>query len=499
MVVILCNGVKKITIKSYDELVNIVRGKDKIFTDDLREDFVFRGISNIEYDLIPSALRKNELNELNINEFIESDCEFKVSIDKTEAINNGLDYDEDCPTYDGEVIVLFDKYGNLISDKNNNFKAPEYKIQKEREYYVLLKFLSYADKCGLKVNAEEILRFLIHNKLNEPFENFLDQTEVIEVMSLAQHYGLPTRALDWSYDYRVALYFAVKDVLNSNNNSDGVLWALNHNLIEAPESHNSQYNLRVHRPEYNTNPNLNAQKGLFTFLERYVGDYDKPLDEIISSELNKKPENKGVSISKDVKVTVVPKDIYKDDVVFYKFIIPKEIKPEILNELYLEGYSEEYLFPGYKGVSKSIINRVKLKEILKNHEGYVKRSILLSLDWNLNEIINKNQLYVFVNSDFKEEIDKIFIYHDNKIVGYFRGNEIIKNSLNVLWEQFGEHSGLSEDKFNECFKGNNEAFAIRINDLNMFKYPIKLCGFEFVYDFCFVEDIDDLKFLSNFN
>lgn len=492
------NGVKEIPIKSYDELVNIIRGKDEIFTDDLRVDFVFRGLSNIEYELIPSALRKNELNELNINEFIESDCVFRVSIDKTEAVNNGLDYDEDCLTYDGEVIVLFDKYGNLILDKNNNFKAPEYKIQKEREYYVLLKFLSYADKCGLKVNGEA-LRFWIHNKLNEPFDYSLYQDGVMEVMSLAQHYGLPTRALDWSYDYRVALYFAVKDVLNSNNDSDGVLWALNHNLIEVPESHNLQYNLRIHRPEYNTNPNLNAQKGLFTFLERYVGDYNKPLDEIISSELNQKPENKGVSISKDVKVTVVPRDVSKYDVVFYKFIIPKEIKPEILNELYLEGYSEEYLFPGYNGVSKSIINRVKLNEILKNTDEHIKKSILLSVDWNLNEIINKNQLYIFVNSDFKEEIDKIFIYHNNEVVGYFRGNEIIKNSLNVLWEQFGEHSGLSEDKFNECFKGNNEAFAIKINDLNIFKYSIKLCGFELENDFCFVEDIDDLKFLLNFN
>lgn len=492
------NGVKEVLIKSYDELVNIIRGKDEIFTDDLREDFVFRGLSNIEYELIPSALRKNELNELNINIFIESDYVFKVSIDKTEAINNGLDYDEDDLTYDSEVIVLFDKYGNMISDKNNNFKAPEYKIQKEREYYVLLKFLSYADKCGLKVNGEE-LRFWIHNKLNEPFDYSLYQDGVMEVMSLAQHYGLPTRALDWSYDYRVALYFAVKDVLNSNNNSDGVLWALNHKLIEVPEYHNLQYNLRIHRPEYNTNPNLNAQKGLFTFLERYVGEYNKPLDEIISSELNQKPENKGVSISKDVKVTVVPNDISKDDVVFYKFIIPKGIKPEILKELYLEGYSEEYLFPGYDGVSKSILNRVKLNEILKNHDEYIKKSILLSVDWNLNEIVNKNQLYVFVNFDFKEEIDKIFICHNNWVVGYFRGNEIIKNSLNVLWEQFGEYSGLSEDIFNECFKGNDEAFAIRINDLNIFNHPIKLCDFDLGNDFCFVEDNDDLKFLLNFN
>jgi len=113
------NGVKEVLIKSYDELVNIIRGKDEIFTDDLREDFVFRGLSNIEYELIPSALRKNELNELNINIFIESDYVFKVSIDKTEAINNGLDYDEDDLTYDSEVIVLFDKYGNMISIPRN--------------------------------------------------------------------------------------------------------------------------------------------------------------------------------------------------------------------------------------------------------------------------------------------------------------------------------------------------------------------------------------------
>ena len=42
--------------------------------------------------------------------------------------------------------------------------------------------------------------------------------------------------------------------------------------------------------------------------------------------------------------------------------------PEILNELYLDGYSEEYLFPGYNGVSKHVINEVKLKNLLKDSE-----------------------------------------------------------------------------------------------------------------------------------
>jgi hypothetical protein len=55
-------------------------------------------------------------------------------------------------------------------------------------------------------------------------------------------------------------------------------------------------------------------------------------------------------------------------ILLYKLIIPKELKVEILNELYLDGYSEEYLFPGYKGVSKHVINEVKLKNLLKNSE-----------------------------------------------------------------------------------------------------------------------------------
>ena len=55
-----------------------------------------------------------------------------------------------------------------------------------------------------------------------------------------------------------------------------------------------------------------------------------------------------------------------NDTVFYKIIIPKKLKAEILNELYLDRYSEEYLFPGYNGVSKHVINEVKLENILKD-------------------------------------------------------------------------------------------------------------------------------------
>ena len=49
--------------------------------------------------------------------------------------------------------------------------------------------------------------------------------------------------------------------------------------------------------------------------------------------------------------------------IFYKFIIPGEYKSKILKKSYLDGYSEEYLFPGYKGVADAMKNRIVLEKV----------------------------------------------------------------------------------------------------------------------------------------
>ena len=360
------DGINEIQINSYDELVNIICGKHDNYKEDLREKFIFRGLSDIKYELIPSSLRKDNLNQLKIDEIIETNKKFLIEVEPDEVEEKNLE----CYEYEDfskKYYIEVDKYGNPTSDKNTDYHVSKEELQDEKELYILQKFFNYADKCGLKVNTNNITRDLIHP--SSQIHSELEETlyDYPEIISLAQHYGLPTRALDWSYDYKVSLYFAVQDVLSNSHTQDCVLWALNYKLFENQlPSNEYRINLKIYRPEYNTNPNLTAQKGLFTFLGANIGDYESPLDKIISNELKQDLPNRIKGENHDQKIITVPPNLSSKDTVFYKFIIPKELKAEILKELYLDGYSEEYLFPGYKGVSKHVINEVKLEKLLKD-------------------------------------------------------------------------------------------------------------------------------------
>lgn len=336
--------VEEITVEGVEDLFDYITGRKNI--PDLRDDFIFRGVKSSNHELIPSSLRK-EGNGETINGYLPS----------------GLVCNHDSNP-----------------DYNNYERFISYIVQERK---VLFEFLDRADKQGFKIPIPLEFRENFNNqvlKVDSNTDLVWPEYDYFEAISLAQHYGIPTCALDWSYNYKVALYFATIGILEKkHNNHDCVLWAFNYRkfansggIVSYKNSMGESVNVNfpvVYRPAYSDNPNLCAQEGLFTFIIQKFGKYsDKPLDQFVSNELDKhlfKNED-GVKI---FQMSVGPIVTLKDnEKVFYKFIIPQDSKAKILNYLYKEGYTEENIFPGYASIAKSIKNRVKLDEELKKKQ-----------------------------------------------------------------------------------------------------------------------------------
>lgn len=491
--------IEEIEINCYDELVQSIQGKTDC-CDDLRDKFIFRGVENEIFKLIPSALREDN----KLNNFVDEDFKKTLQVSYNHAVKHGLLFDENKDIPGGFSFISVDKEGNAIEGYYPYASTVE-EFQYYKEIRVLMNFFDRGDKVGLKIPANQDIRKLLDHdddELEDKYRFYWPNPNYFELISLAQHYGVPTRALDWSYDYKVALYFAVKNILNKDylcneKPKNAVLWAFNYKYLDIDYllSETNPFAIKHYRPEYNSNPNLNAQKGLFTFVMNDLRHISKePFDEFVSEIL---------SIADDFDVINGKKvvEFPKEEKAFYKFIIPEEVKPEILYDLYLEGYSEEYLFPGYSGVTKSIENRVKLDKLLLKTIDCNKKNVLLVMNENkIEKIKTGEKLYEFKRYNFSEEVDKIFIYskESKEVIGCFKGNKIFANTPLYFWKNFSEKSGLTKKELFDYFECKGWGWAIKINDLRIFDNPIKIYNFKEPGNYCYIENRDELKFLLNF-
>jgi hypothetical protein len=193
----------------------------------------------------------------------------------------------------------------------------------------------------------------------------------------AQHYGVPTRFLDWTENPLVALYFACKDYKpiykekDFHGGRDAVVWMIhftNYNKyayskrqqLESNEAEEKRtigqtINLLIegkkpveypilYKPYYK-NQRMSAQSSYFMVW----GSKEESFESFFSADNFLKSNKKGAG-----------REYYENqNEIIFKFTIPADRKQLIINELNLCGVNEKSLFPGLEGIGRYLEMKYK--------------------------------------------------------------------------------------------------------------------------------------------
>lgn len=158
--------------------------------------------------------------------------------------------------------------------------------------------------------------------------NFKQYTN-LQLMSVGQHYGLPTRLLDWTYSLYIAAFFAYCDI--DNYDSNVAIWVIDkeHDIWQGDSG------VTIETCRIEENDRQKYQYGVFT--------------------LNKSPdktiEDYAIACSRS----------YNTEGALFKIILPSEQKSIVLSDLEMMGINYFSLYRGMEGCAKAAV----LKDLLE--------------------------------------------------------------------------------------------------------------------------------------
>ena len=195
----------------------------------------------------------------------------------------------------------------------------------------------------------------LHTQYLPPLE---DQVSWLGVM---QHYGIPTRLLDWSYSAYVALFFAVE---HTADDQYGVLWALHLDTLmktarkQTSELFNFPQNAVLERPDrfgkmafppaFHDDEStgliasflpqfhasrLSSQQGCFLLNCNYRTTFESSLAEMMRGE---------------------------DSAWLYRIVFPQKLRVECLQRLMSFNIHHASLFPDLEGLAKFLTLKIEL-------------------------------------------------------------------------------------------------------------------------------------------
>jgi hypothetical protein len=197
--------------------------------------------------------------------------------------------------------------------------------------------------------AEELERHMLRNFRKYAQREAVPQDSVWNWLAVAQHHGLPTRMLDWTYSPYVALHFATENV--DAFACDGVIWCVDYSLTNGLLPERLKQVLADEGSDVFTAEMLaHAAPSLAEFDaladDPFVAFLEPPsLDERIINQFALFSLLSGPSTRFDTWLESHPQ-------AWRKIIVPAELKWEIRDKLDQANITERVLYPGLDGLSR---------------------------------------------------------------------------------------------------------------------------------------------------
>ena len=215
----------------------------------------------------------------------------------------------------------------------------------------------YRESVWKYSNSKALSFFREFRRRERPFSDY-DNKKLWEIYQTMQHYGAPTRLLDWTAGSLIGLFFAIYRLDKSNNNKTPCVW-----ILDPKKLNKFSYGQEVimYTESYNVNAKDEDKKNVSKYLYDNLKLPPNPIA-ILPFFSNKRIVSQKSVFTIHGKTKDGLEKLSKDNnLKIGKITIDKKYVSELKKELFSTGISNSSIFPDLEGLARELKSEWNMK------------------------------------------------------------------------------------------------------------------------------------------